>query len=236
MMEKKDIALELKDLDTGKREGLIAHAVYNSIDRLGDISEKGMFTKSWRENKSIDFLFNHEEDQIVGKVLGVFEDEQKAYTRVSFGRWKLGDDVMEMADAGVLRGASFGYITEKKEYTEIKGKRVRRLKEVRHKETSLLTKTPAHPEAGIISLTKEEGLQNCLLELKEHVIAMEKFYYNSNASDPTLIKIKKDIDEAKAIISKYDTVDTQLATEPSASENENKEFANTLYYSIIKTF
>jgi HK97 family phage prohead protease len=113
-MERKSCSLELKDLDTGKRRAVIAHAVYNSIDLVGDISTKGMFAKSWKESKAIDFLFNHKDDQIVGTVEDVYEDEEKAYSEVKFGKWKLGDDVLEMADAGVLRGASFGYITEKK--------------------------------------------------------------------------------------------------------------------------
>lgn len=153
-MEHKSIPFELKDMSKEKRTAVIAHAVYNNIDRVGDISTKGMFNKSWKENKSIDFLFNHNEDEIPGVVLKTFEDDEKAYTEVKFGAWKLGDDILEMADAGVLRGASFGFDAEKKEYTIIKGKRIRKLKEVKHIETSLLTKMPANPLAGIIKLNK----------------------------------------------------------------------------------
>lgn len=153
-MERKSIPLEFKDIDNGKRTATIAHAVYNVIDRVGDISTKGMFTKSWQESKSIDFLFNHNDEEIVGNVTNTFEDEEKAYTEVKFGKWKLGDDVIEMAEAGVLRGASFGYKTEKKEDVLIKGRKVRKLKEVKHSETSLLTKIPAMPLAGIVKLNK----------------------------------------------------------------------------------
>lgn len=235
-MEHKSIALELKDLDTGKRQGVIAHAVYNSIDRMGDISTKGMFTKSWSEKKDIDFLFNHDESEIVGTVLRTFEDEHKAYTEVKFGNWKLGDDVMEMAEAGVLRGASFGYVTEKKEYIDVKGRKVRKLKEVRHEETSLLTKIPAHPGAGLVSLTKSVELDGYIRELKAHLDTMENFCRNTNASDQSIKAILVEIKQAKEIISLYDTVDTQPATEPSASENENKEFADSLYLLTLKTF
>lgn len=153
-METKSIPLEFKDIDSEKRTATIAHSVYNSIDRVGDISTKGMFSKSWKEKKDIDFLFNHNEDEIVGNVTGTFEDDEKAYTMVKFGKWKLGDDVIEMADAKVLRGASFGYVTQRKEEKSVNGKKVRVLKEVIHNETSLLTKTPAHPGAGIVKLTK----------------------------------------------------------------------------------
>lgn len=153
-LEHKSISLELKDLDNSKRTAVIAHAVYNVVDRCGDISCKGMFDKTWQENKSIDFLFNHYPDQVVGSVIRTFEDEEKAYTEVKFGNWTLGNDVLEMADMGVLKGASFGYSTEKKEFTTVKGKKVRKLKEVYHGETSLLTKIPANPLAGIVTLNK----------------------------------------------------------------------------------
>ena len=45
------IALEFKDLDTSKRTAVIKHAVYTSIDRVKDISTKGMFTKSWQDQR-----------------------------------------------------------------------------------------------------------------------------------------------------------------------------------------
>lgn len=153
-LEHKPISLELKDLDNSKRTAVIAHAVYNNIDRTKDISVKGMFEKSWKENKGVDFLFNHNPEEVVGATLRTFDDEEKAYTEVKFGNWTLGNDVLEMADMGVLKGASFGYVTEKKEFVTIKGQKVRKLLEVKHAETSLLTKLPANPLAGIVKLNK----------------------------------------------------------------------------------
>lgn len=165
-MEVKSLAIELKDFSPGSRTAVIAHAVYNNIDRVGDISRKGMFAKSWKE-LPVDFYFNHDPKQIPGKSLRTYEDEEKAYTEVKFGNWTLGNDVMEMADMGVLKGSSFGYVAEKKSYISVKGKKVRELKEVWHIETSLLTKPPANPEAGIITLTKDtEGI---ITELKAHL-------------------------------------------------------------------
>lgn len=154
--EKKSIELEFKDIDSSKRTAVIKHAVYTSIDRTKDIATKGMFTKSWNETKAagIDFLFNHVTGDLPGNVTRVHEDDAGAYTEVKFGNWTLGNDVMEMADAGVLKGASFGYFTEKKDFVNVKGQRIRKLLEVKHVETSLLTVLPAHPEAGVIALTK----------------------------------------------------------------------------------
>lgn len=153
-MEQKSLLFELKDLNYGSRTAIIAHAVYNNIDLVGDISTKGMFDKSWQENKSIDFYFNHDSGSVPGSVLRTYEDETKAYTEVKFGNWKLGDDMIAMIDAGVIKGESFSYETIRKEFKEVTGKKVRVLKEVKHIETSLLTKNPANPLAGIVSLTK----------------------------------------------------------------------------------
>src|SRR5436190_997700 len=289
------IALEFKDLDTSKRTAVIKHAVYTSIDRVKDISTKGMFTKSWQENKP-DFLFNHVEGKTVGTTIRTFDDETGAYTEVKFGNWTLGNDVLEMAGEGVLKGASFGYITEKKDYTQIKGQKIRKLLEVRHIETSLLTVLPAHPEAGIVQLNKAfsevefkqltsseqsflqtlisndissmQGLINLAATLdtssdlytwvmyqisrraewtdstmsrlyyntqdikaiKSHVQTIESFCRKANASDESIIALQKSADEYKQIISDYDTALTQLATEPTASDDERQlsNFLNSL--------
>jgi HK97 family phage prohead protease len=153
--EYKAINFEVKDLDKGKREAVIAHATYNSMDRVKDISRKGMFTKSWKESKEdIGFLLNHDENQTPGKILDVWEDDEHAYTKAFCGTHTLGNDTLIMMDEGVIKKASFGYIVEKKSYIEVKGQKVRELKEVKHLETSVLTKLQAHPDSKVISVTK----------------------------------------------------------------------------------
>ena len=219
-MERKSVTLELKDFSPGSRTAVVAHAVYDVIDRTGDISRKGMFTKSWQENPKIDFLFNHKEDQIPGNAVKMWEDDARAYTEVKFGNWTLGNDVMEMAEAGVIRGVSFGYRAEKKNWIEVKGKRVRELKEVFHGETSLLTVLPANPLTGVVSLTKDAA--GILLELKASIETMEKFCRNAKASDETIKQVMNDLAEAKAIINKFDTAGTPPITEQPASEAEQK--------------
>lgn len=302
-LEHKSISLELKDLDNSKRTAVIAHCVYNVIDRGNDIACKGMFDKTWKENKSVDFLFNHNQEEVVGAALRTFDDEEKAYTEVKFGNWTLGNDVMEMADMGVLKGASFGYNTEKKEFTTVKGKKVRKLKEVYHGETSLLTKLPMNPLAGIVTLNKsfdqlpefkslsqsEQQVLKSILSadqsaleqllkmwltldttsdlytsisyalsrrvdiisdirwqlkynseerksLEDHINRCEKFCRNAKSSDESIILIQNEIEEAKQILSEYDTASTLPITEPDASKKESKEFADSLYLLTLKTF
>lgn len=154
-MERKTINFELKDIDKSKRTAIIAHAVYNNIDLTNDISRKGMFNKSWQENKDdISFYLNHNDEQAPGKVVDVYEDDTNAYTKTWLGTHTLGNDVLIMMDEGIIKKASFGYITEKANQIDVKGKKVRELKEVRHIETSVLTKAPANPKAGVRQVIK----------------------------------------------------------------------------------
>ncbi|MGV3528932.1 MAG: HK97 family phage prohead protease [Flavisolibacter sp.] len=231
----KTVKLELKDLSVGKREAVIAHSVYGTLDRVGDIVERGAFAKSWKENKKIDFLFNHDQEQIVGSVLRTFDDENKAYSHVKFGDWTLGNDVLEQAAAGVLRGASFGYVAEKKEFVQINGKRVRRLKEIRHFETSLLSRLPAHPDAGIVTLNKSAERDGRILDLRDHIERMERFYRNARASDECLQRVHSDIAEAKSILSGlvYEDADEQdFATE--LHRLADQQFSNSQFISGLK--
>jgi HK97 family phage prohead protease len=284
MNERKDLILELKDVDTGKRTAIVSHAVYDNVDRAKDISRKGMFTKSWAENSDIPFYFNHDKNQSPGKVKRLYEDEKKAYTGVWFGNHTLGNDVMIMADEGVIRGASFEFAAIKKNYINVKNERVRELKEVLHSETSLLTKDPCNPLAGVESLTKafeqkqltdiekrtlmaivsndQATLENLISlsgqigitddlyswiswnisrradimgdirsqlrynasqlgQLKSYCDKLEKFCKDTKASDEAIFTIQKELTETKELLSKYDTSDTRLITEPSDSRNDS---------------
>jgi HK97 family phage prohead protease len=227
-MEYKSIGLELKDIDKHKRTAVLAHAAYNNIDRTKDISRKGMFSKSWQESKSdVGFYFNHKPDMTPGKVVDLWEDDSKAYTKSYLGTHTLGEDVLKMLDEGIITKASFGYVVEKKNYIEVKGEKIRELKEVRHIETSVLTVLQANPLAGVVSVTKSLDLENALIELKDHLIKMETFCRNTKASDDTIKHILKEVEEAKLIISKYDTVDTH-GDEQSTSKKDDDRFLREL--------
>lgn len=216
------IKLELKDLDTNKRTALIMHSVYNSIDRVGDISHKGMFTKSWQENKPQIYI-NHDGNLVPGTTTRTFEDERGGYTELKFGTWTLGNDALEMADNGVFTGASFGYETKKKDFSTINGRKIRNLREVKHAETSLLTVEAAHPEAGLISLVKSMedinelmGLQD---ELKAYFTKIETYCRKATASDETIIALQNANNEYKLLIQSIDTAITQLIPEPIVSDD-----------------
>jgi phage head maturation protease len=149
--------LELSELSTEKRTAVIAHAHYDNLDRKRDISRKGMFSKSWREVKAseIKFLIDHDKTQQPGRVISVFDDEKKAYTKVKFSESTLGNDTLIMMDEGIIQGASFGFYAIKANPIKVGGKPARELREVLHDETTVtLGLDPVNPLAGVEKVTK----------------------------------------------------------------------------------
>ena len=237
-LEIKDIVFELKDMDKQKRTAIIAHAAYNNIDKVDDISRKGMFSKSWKESKqNISFYLNHNDEQAPGKVVDVFEDNDFAYTKAWLGTHTLGNDVLIMMDEGIIKKASFGYITEKSNPITVKGRLVRELKEVAHIETSVLTKIPANDMTSVVSVVKSLE-QSDVQELAKHLQTMEAFCRNTRASDECIKSIENEIFEAKKILLKYNTAITS-DEKPVVSGNnkeESKAFRDSLYLLTLKHF
>ena len=164
-LETKTLPLKVDDLSKESRTAVFAHAVYNNIDRLGDICRPGMFNKSWKEHKAdIKFYVDHDPAQKPGVVLDVWETKTEALTKVKFGNYTLGNDMLEMVDMGVVDSASFGFKTLKSNKIISGGKSIRELKEVYHGESTLANGLPPiNPLAKVVLVTKAG---NPLFELK----------------------------------------------------------------------
>lgn len=217
-------SFEMSDMDKEHRTAVIAHAHYDNIDRFGDISRKGMFNKSWQETKASDIIFDvdHNLEKQPGLVKKTFEDEHKAYTKVWFGTHTLGNDTMLMMDEGIIRGASFKFVVEKKGDLNIKGKKVRELKEVRHLATTVtLTIVPVNSLAGVVSVNKAMDLDSLLSEYKARIEKIESFCRNTNASDDCIINLQEEIKGAKQFLSSFDTALTGVINQPDASRDDN---------------
>jgi|GEM_PF-2476639 len=167
-LEYKSLPLTKKDFSTEKRTVVFAHATYNNIDRLGDISRPGMFDKSWSESKAgIYFLEDHSFGKKLGVVTDVWEDKaaEQAFTAGKFANTTRGNDMMEMVDMGMVSEASFGFKAIKSSSTTIKGRKVRELKEVFHGESTLANElAPVNPLSTVKFLQKAMNVQG--LELK----------------------------------------------------------------------
>lgn len=225
IIEYKSIPLEVKDIDKGSRTAIIAHCVYDNIDRTKDISRKGMFNKSWQESKSaLNIYVNHDDNQTPGKVLDVYEDDSKAYTKAWFGTHTFGNDTLIQLEEGVIKNASFGYHTVKSNPIDVKGQKIRELKEVTHIETSVLTKMPANPKAGVVSVVKSFEQ---LTEIKNRLDDLEKFVRNTKASDECIIGVLAEIKSLQSILSGLDTADTHDG-EPAAS-NDGEDIMTAMH-------
>jgi hypothetical protein len=164
-LETKTLPLKVDDLSKDSRTAVFAHASYDNIDRVGDICRPGMFDKSWKENKAdIKFYVDHDPAQKPGIVLDVWETKAQALTKVKFGNYTLGNDMLEMVDMGVIDSASFGFKAIKSNKLVVKGKTIRELREVYHGESTLANGLPPiNPLAKVVMVTKAG---HTLFELK----------------------------------------------------------------------
>lgn len=195
-MERKSIPIELKDLSKDSRTAVLAHASYDNIDRVEDISRKGMFTKSWNESKSdISLYLNHDDTLSPGRVDDVFEDDKHAYTKAYFGNHTLGNDTLIMLDEKVIKYVSFGYIVDKSNPLEMNGKKVRELKAVRHIETSPLTKMPANPKSKVISVTKSFDAEIKSLTQSEYSV-LKQIAMMDNECLRLFMQVANEVDES----------------------------------------
>lgn len=134
------------DVDIKKGTSKLAHATYKTKDRDGDLGNKGMFTKSWKEFKDTRFFLNHNKEQTPGTIDGFEEDDNHAYTIVKAGDWTLGQDVIKMMHAGAATDVSYTGIATKWSPLSGGGKSFH---EMLHEETSILTHWGAHPDSKV---------------------------------------------------------------------------------------
>lgn len=221
-LETKTLPLKVDDLNRDSRTAVFAHANYDNIDLMGDICRPGMFNKSWNEHKAdVKFYVDHDPSQKPGVVIDLWETKTQALSKVKFGNYTLGNDMLEMVDMGVIDGASFGFKALKFEHKTIKGRKIRELKEVYHAESTLANGLPPiNPLAKVILVTKAG--EPLLLELKARMEKLEKFCRNTKASDECIQKILLEIKAINTLIYQDDTADT-LDGEPAASDDDNLE-------------
>ncbi len=114
-------------------------AVFGNIDSGRDIIEKGAFSKTIREDfDRIKILSQHNDCELpIGKPLELREDEKGLYIRGKISDTQKGRDIQTLLRDGVLTEMSIGYDAIDFDFDGEKG--VRRLKEVRLWEVSIVT-------------------------------------------------------------------------------------------------
>lgn len=215
---KSSISDSLKDVDRSSRLMVGQFADYKTPDLVGDLSHKGMFNKSWSETKSrVKHVFEHDMSKPIGKISELWEDDKGAYYKSTVGTHKFGDDVLEMADSGLLNEHSYGYKTIRGPKNRHGG---RDLLEVKHFEVTSVSGWAIHGNTPLISLKKSftpEESKALMDKLETRYKSLEKFCRNSTASDETieflLLEIKQ-LQQSYYELSTSSTLAAENAPEP----------------------
>jgi HK97 family phage prohead protease len=207
---KNAFSCELKDVDKGSRIMKGAFTRYNVKDSDGDIGRKGMFAKTWKENfPRIKHLLNHDVTKPVGKIKSLWEDDDYAYYESQVGTHKLGDDVLDMAQSGLLTEHSYGYNILREE----KAKDGNHLLEVKQWELSNLTGWGANEYTPLLEFTKSMDAVALGQRLEKRMKALESYCYNSTASDETIQLLLLEIKQLQQHILDLSTSSTHAAEE-----------------------
>lgn len=114
--EVKNIALEVKDIDTAGRRVKVAFAAFNNIDSDKDVIRKGAFAKSIQENgpesssnRKIAHLRYHDWEHQIGKLISLEETDYNLIGVSEMGRSTKGNDAFLDYQDGIIREHSIGF-------------------------------------------------------------------------------------------------------------------------------
>jgi HK97 family phage prohead protease len=173
----KDFKFDIKELDadTGVFEGYAS--TFGNTDSDGDVIEAGAFNrtlKAWEaKGKPIPVLWQHNPHEPIGITEAATEDSKGLAVR---GRLLTGitkaREALEAAKANILGGLSIGFSIPKGATEWDAEAKVRRIKEVRLWEYSLVT-FPANEEAVLTSV-KAERFEESVQAFKDSVDQLTK--------------------------------------------------------------
>lgn len=182
----------IKDVDLQKREAKIAFATYSGRDRDGDQANQGMFTKSWKEFQDVRLFENHDKLRAPGKILKLWDDPNHAFSHVKMGTHTIGEDVLKQMQDEIIQDSSYLFYTLKSDPLSGGGQNLR---EVFHKEVSVLTHWGAHPGSKVMAIAKSAEnfgpetlkqlstdevlfLRNYIMRLNDNLVSLVDFSAN----------------------------------------------------------
>ena len=175
-MEFKALKFDESHVNIEQRTFVGYASTFGNVDLVGDIIERGSFTKSIKErgpkgSNQIKVLWQHNEP--LGIPLEMYEDEKGLYVEGRVSKTRLGDEALELMKDGVVDKMSIGFSIPKgkMEWDDKTG--VRKIKEVKLMEFSPVT-FPANELASITGMKSVAGKLALLesgAELKEEDLA-----------------------------------------------------------------
>lgn len=172
----KSIELELKstDQERGIVEGYAA--VFNNIDRHGDV----LLPKSLKhKNVRVPLLWNHDANQVIGSV--VVTEDQKGYKYS--GQIAINSEnedirrkaqwVHSLIKEGHVNRNSFGFVVEDAEVGKKDGRTVLFIKKTDVAEVSIVP-MPANPRAGVVQMKSVDALEQRIKQLEKELSETQK--------------------------------------------------------------
>lgn len=205
-------SLDLEVLEVDKAKGLVTTYInsFDVIDTWNEVSLKGSFTKTFKENfKNIYWLKNHNWDIMPGITLKLYEDNKGAIAVGQINMKKkegedLWTDYLLYADNG--RSLEHSIRTQIIKYNV--DKEITYIQEQKIFEWSSLTRPGSNPQTEVLTLKSEQELLEKALKL--------------NYSDEKLKQIEDKIAELQALIEKAAL--STLKNEPPKAIDLNKLF------------
>jgi HK97 family phage prohead protease len=189
---------EVKDVDLKTGFFRQAYTKYDVVDSDNERGRKGMFTKTWSENKSrIRHILNHDYTHPVGDPQKFYEEGDLAIMESQIGNHNEGKDFLLMVDSKLIKEASYGY-------NVIKSQKLKdgttELLEVKLWEVSSLTGWGANEFTPVLAFQKGRDKSDLFDEFTERYLELESFCYKSTATDKTLQKLQTERDQIKSFL------------------------------------
>jgi HK97 family phage prohead protease len=237
LMQIKNCAFELKDLDTVGRRVVFAAAKFGNMDSDGDVIARGAFAKSISErgaestsNRKIKFLRYHDFEHEIGLIKGMEETHEHLVVTADLGRSTKGNDAFLDYQDGIITEHSIGFMLVQDKINFLDSG-VRELKEVNLMETSAVT-FGANSETPTFSISKgneTEYLDKLNNQMNGYLSAIK----NGKGTDERLEQIENNLRVCQL---KYNNlIDSLKQVEPS---NDTKLIepteAELFYLNLLK--
>lgn len=201
----------VSDVDLGKREAKVAFATYKSRDRDGDRANQGMFNKSWKEFTDVRLFENHDKLKAPGKILKMWDDPNNAFGHLKMGTHTLGEDTLKQMAEGIITDTSYMFYALKADPLPGGGQDLR---EVFHKEISVLTHWGAHPGSKIVAVQKSADNfgPEVLKQLNaEEIVFLRDYIGRLNSNLASLVEFGTGLTEGSDIYSWVNSVVADLS-------------------------
>lgn len=148
----KEFRIDSFDAEKGIVEGYASK--FGNVDQVGDVVEKGAFTKSIQQGASrVRFLWQHNKQEPIGVIQEIREDDHGLYIKAEFANTQRAQETRELMKMGALDSFSIGYRVPKDKIVveQTKEGQIQRLKEIHLFEVSVVT-FPCNVEARLTGI------------------------------------------------------------------------------------